>query len=126
MRETDSTESAPRAVGPYSQSVRAGSFLFISGQLGIDAATGKLVSSDVEQQAERALKNIGSILRAAGAGFDRVVKTTIFLSDMSTFERVNAVYSRFFVENLPARSTVQVAALPRGALVEIEAIAYIA
>ena len=121
-RQAISTGGAPAAIGPYSQGIRSGDMLFCSGQLGIDPATGELVEG-VEAQAERALRNLQSVLDAAGLGFDDVVKTTIFLADIGDFAAVNAVYARFMPDPPPARSTVQVAALPKAGRVEIEAIA---
>jgi 2-iminobutanoate/2-iminopropanoate deaminase len=121
-RQAISTGGAPGAVGPYSQAIRSGDMVFCSGQLGIEPVSGELVAG-VEAQAERALRNLQSVLDAAGLGFDDVVKTTIFLADIGDFVAVNAVYARFMPDPPPARSTVQVAALPKGGLVEIEAIA---
>jgi 2-iminobutanoate/2-iminopropanoate deaminase len=121
-REEVSALEAPAAIGPYSHAIAIDGFLFCSGQLGLDAETGQLVDG-VENQAERALMNLVAVLKAAGMSMADVVKTTIFLADLTQFSTVNEVYSRFVVEPAPARSTVQVAALPRGALVEIEAIA---
>jgi 2-iminobutanoate/2-iminopropanoate deaminase len=121
-RHAISTGGAAAAIGPYSQAIRSGDMLFCSGQLGIDPATGELVEG-VEAQAERALRNLQSVLDAAGLGFDDVVKTTIFLADIGDFAAVNAVYARFVPDPPPARSTVQVAALPKSGRVEIEAIA---
>jgi 2-iminobutanoate/2-iminopropanoate deaminase len=121
-RQAISTGGAAAAIGPYSQAIRSGDMLFCSGQLGIDPATGELVEG-VEAQAERALRNIQSVLDAAGLGFDDVVKTTIFLADIGDFAVVNAVYARFMPDPPPARSTIQVAALPKAGRVEIEAIA---
>jgi 2-iminobutanoate/2-iminopropanoate deaminase len=121
-RHAISTGGAAAAIGPYSQAIRSGDMLFCSGQLGIDPATGELVEG-VEAQAERALRNLQSVLDAAGLGFDDVVKTTVFLADIGDFAAVNAVYARFMPDPPPARSTVQVAALPKGGRVEIEAIA---
>ncbi|HEX7544018.1 MAG TPA: RidA family protein [Candidatus Limnocylindrales bacterium] len=121
-REEVSALEAPAAIGPYSHAIAIDGFLFCSGQLGLDAKTGQLVDG-VENQAERALMNLVAVLKAAGMSMADVVKTTIFLADLAHFSTVNEVYSRFVVEPAPARSTVQVAALPRGALVEIEAIA---
>jgi 2-iminobutanoate/2-iminopropanoate deaminase len=121
-RQAISTGGAPGAIGPYSQAIRSGDMVFCSGQLGIEPVSGELVEG-VEAQAERALRNLQSVLDAAGLGFDDVVKTTIFLTDMGDFAAVNAVYAPFMPDPPPARSTVQVAALPRGGLVEIEAIA---
>ena len=116
------TPSAPAAIGPYSQAVRCGRLLFASGQLGLNPATGTLAQS-VEAQAEQALRNLGAILQAAGLGYADIVKTTVFLSDLGDFAAVNSVYQRFFTDDPPARSCVQVAALPKGGLVEIECIA---
>lgn len=121
-RQAISTGGAPAAIGPYSQGIRSGDMLFCSGQLGLDPVSGELVEG-VEAQAERALRNLASVLDAAGLSFDDVVKTTIFLADIGDFAKVNAVYDRFMPDPPPARSTVQVAALPKGGLVEIEAIA---
>lgn len=121
-REEVSALEAPAAIGPYSHAIAIDGFLFCSGQLGLDAETGQLVDG-VENQAERALMNLVAVLKAADMSMADVVKTTIFLADLTHFSTVNEVYSRFVVEPAPARSTVQVAALPRGALVEIEAIA---
>jgi 2-iminobutanoate/2-iminopropanoate deaminase len=121
-RQAISTGSAPGAIGPYSQAIRSGDMVFCSGQLGLDPISGELADG-VEAQAERALRNLQSVLDAAGLGFDDVVKTTIFLADMADFAAVNAVYGTFMPDPPPARSTVQVAALPKGGRVEIEAIA---
>jgi len=121
-RQAISTGGAPGAIGPYSQAIRSGDMVFCSGQLGIEPVSGELVEG-VEAQAERALRNLQSVLDAAGLGFDDVVKTTIFLADIGDFVAVNGVYARFMPDPPPARSTVQVAALPKGGLVEIEAIA---
>ena len=122
QRRVVQTGRAPAAIGPYSQAIRAGGLVFVSGQLGLDPATGQL-AGDVEAQARQALTNLRAILEAAGSGLDRVVKTTLFLRTMADFERVNRVYAEFFPEPAPARSTVAVAELPRGAAVEVEAIA---
>jgi 2-iminobutanoate/2-iminopropanoate deaminase len=122
-RTAIATPLAPAALGPYSQGVSAGGFLFCSGQLGLDPATGDFAGPDVESQAERALTNLRNVLDAVGCTFADVVKTTIFLADMADFAAVNAVYGRFVTDPPPARSTVQVAALPKGGRVEIEAIA---
>ena len=121
-RQAISSGGAPAAIGPYSQAIRSGDMVFCSGQLGLDPATGELVDG-VEPQAERALRNLQTVLDAAALSFDDVVKTTIFLADIADFAAVNAVYARFMPDPPPARSTVQVAALPKGGLVEIEAIA---
>ena len=122
MDASYSTDAAPAAIGPYSQAVGAGRLVLCSGQLGTDPATGELADG-VEAQADRSLRNIGAVLAAAGLGYGDVVKTTIFLVDMADFAAVNAVYARFFSEPYPARSTVAVAALPRGGRIEIEALA---
>src|SRR5512138_2199489 len=121
-KEVVITEKA-KAVGPYSVGVKAGDFVFCSGQLGLDPSSGSLVEGGVEAEARQALKNMGVILEAAGSGLDRVVKTTVFLRDINDFARMNAVYAEFFQSEPPARSAVQVAALPRGGAVEIEAVA---
>ena len=125
-RTAISTAQAPAAIGPYSQAIRADCYLFCSGQLGLDPATGDLVAGDVGAQAEQALRNLGAVLEAAGLTFGDVVKTTIFLADMADFATVNGVYGRFVTDPPPARSTVAVAALPKGGLVEIEATARLA
>jgi len=116
------TEKAPAAIGPYSQAVKCGNLLFCSGQIPLDPATGEMVSGDIIMQAERVMKNIEAMLTAAGAGFDNVIKTTIYLVDMADFAAVNEVYGKRFPAHKPARSTVAVKALPRGALLEIEVI----
>ena len=125
MKKTVHSEAAPAAVGPYSQAVRAGDFLFVSGQLGIDPATKRMAEGGIENQAERALANNAAILEAAGGDMRSVVKTTVLLQSMDDFARLNQVYARFFPSDPPARATYQVAQLPLGALVEIEAIAYL-
>jgi 2-iminobutanoate/2-iminopropanoate deaminase len=117
------TPNAPAAIGPYSQAISAGGLLFCSGQLGLDPATGDFAGAGVEAQAERSMTNLRNVLDAAGCTFEDVVKTTIFLADMADFAAVNAVYGRFVSDPPPARSTVAVAALPKGGRVEIEAIA---
>jgi 2-iminobutanoate/2-iminopropanoate deaminase len=119
------TSAAPAAIGPYSQAIRAGDLLFVSGQLGLDPATKKLVEGGVASEAERALENIRAILEAAGGTLNDVVKTTVLLQSMDDFSRLNEVYARFFAGEPPARAAYQVAKLPLGALVEIEAIAYL-
>ncbi|MEO0026572.1 MAG: RidA family protein [candidate division WOR-3 bacterium] len=123
MKQSISSEKAPKPVGPYSPAVIAGEFVWTSGQLGIDPTTGELVPGGIEAETEQVLKNLAAVLEAAGSGLDRVVKTLIFITDMNQFARVNAVYARYFQEPYPARSTVQVSALPKGAMVEIEAVA---
>lgn len=117
------TDKAPAPIGPYSQAVLAGNELFCSGQIAIDPSTGELNGSDAAAQAEQVLRNLGAVLRAAEMDYGNVVKTTIFLVDMNDFAAVNTVYAKYFDAAKPARSTVAVAALPKGALVEIDAIA---
>ena len=124
QRNVIQTQHAPVAIGPYSQAIRAGNFLFASGQLGLDPQSGKL-QEGVEAQARQALTNIQAVLQSAGSSIDRVVKTTIFLADMNDFAKVNAIYGDVFQQEPPARSTVQVAALPLGGLVEVEVIALV-
>jgi 2-iminobutanoate/2-iminopropanoate deaminase len=114
------TKEAPQAIGPYSQAIKAGGFVFTAGQIPIDPATGKLIEGDVKAQTERVLKNLSAVLAAAGSGMDRVVKTTVFLKNMSDFPAMNEVYGQFFKNEPPSRSTVQVAALPKEALIEID------
>ena len=125
-RTAISTAQAPAAIGPYSQAICADGYLFCSGQLGLDPATGDFVAGDVRAQAEQALRNLGAVLEAAGLTFEDVVKSTIFLADMADFAAVNGVYGRFVTDPPPARSTVAVAALPKGGRVEIEATARLA
>jgi 2-iminobutanoate/2-iminopropanoate deaminase len=117
------TDRAPAAIGPYSQAVTANGFLFTAGQIALDPATGQVVPGDVSAQTERVLANLGAVLEAAGTSWTSVVKTTVFLHDMNDFPAVNQVYARVLGTARPARSTVQVAALPRGVLVEIDAVA---
>jgi len=123
MKTVIATENAPAAVGPYSQAIQAGNLIFTAGQLGLDPATGDFAGEDVATQTRQALKNIRAILEEAGAGMNQIVKTTIFVEDMADFQTVNAVYAEFFENAPPARSTVEVAALPLGGRVEIEAVA---
>lgn len=117
------TKNAPAPIGPYSQAVEVGGFLFCSGQIAIDPGTGEVKNGTVAEQTELVMKNIGAVLEAAGCSFDNVVKTTIFLTDMADFPAVNEVYGRYFKAAPPARSTVAVAGLPRGVKVEIEVVA---
>lgn len=123
MKESIHTAQAPAAIGPYSQAIRANGFVFVSGQLPVDPATGVFTGADVTAQTRQSLQNIQSILAEAGLGMDAVVKTTVFLQNMGDFAAMNEVYAAFFTGACPARAAVQVAALPKGALVEIEAIA---
>jgi 2-iminobutanoate/2-iminopropanoate deaminase len=119
------TENAPAAIGPYSQAIKAGDFVFASGQIPIDPQTGEFVAGGIREQTERVLKNLAAVLEAAGTGLDRVVKTTVFLADMGEFAAMNEVYGKFFTDVPPARATVAAAGLPRDARVEIEAIALV-
>jgi 2-iminobutanoate/2-iminopropanoate deaminase len=123
VRQIIKTEDAPQAIGPYSQAVAAGGFVFLSGQIPLDPATGQFVEGGIAEQTEQVLRNLSKVLEAAGTSLARVVKTTVFLADMSDFAAMNEVYGRFFSENAPARSTVQAARLPRDARVEIDVIA---
>ena len=124
MRQIISTDKAPAAIGPYAQANRIGDFIFTSGQIPLDPKTGEIVGTNIEEQAERVLENLMAVLEAAGTGPENVIKTTVFLADMNDFLKMNEVYARYFKgEKLPSRSAVQVAALPKGALIEIEAVA---
>jgi 2-iminobutanoate/2-iminopropanoate deaminase len=125
MKEIISTDRGPKAIGPYSQAIKANGFIFVSGQGSVDPATGKLVEGDTARQTERALENLKAILEAAGASLGSVVKTTVFLKDMNEFAAMNAVYGTYFRDVPPARSTIEVARLPKDARVEIEAIAIV-
>ena len=120
MKQAVSTDAAPKAIGPYSQAIVAGDLIFTSGQIPLDPKTQEMVKGDVRAQAERVMENLRAVLEAAGASFGQVVKTTIFLADLADFAVVNEVYGKRFTGAPPARSTVQVAALPKGARVEIE------
>ncbi|MCL2111462.1 MAG: RidA family protein [Clostridiales bacterium] len=125
-RSIIATDKAPAAIGPYSQANRIGDFIFTSGQIPLDPATGEMVGSDIVEQSERAFSNLKAVLEAAGTGLDRVIKTTVFLADIGDFAKMNEVYARYFTGSmLPSRSAVEVAALPKGALVEIEAVAVV-
>jgi 2-iminobutanoate/2-iminopropanoate deaminase len=123
MRQAVSTSSAPQAIGPYSQAVRAGGLLFVSGQIPLDPATGAMVDGDIGAQTRRVLQNLEAILTAAGASFAQVVRTTVYLADMADFAAMNEVYGTFFAQPAPARSTIQAAGLPKNARVEIDVIA---
>ncbi|OFW13308.1 MAG: reactive intermediate/imine deaminase [Acidobacteria bacterium RIFCSPLOWO2_12_FULL_67_14] len=123
MRTAITAPGAPAAIGPYSPAIRAGHLLFISGQIPVDPATGTLVTGDITAQTEQAMRNVGALLKAAGAGFEHVVRTTVFLADLGEFAAMNAAYARFVVDPPPARATVQVARLPRDVKIEIDAIA---
>jgi 2-iminobutanoate/2-iminopropanoate deaminase len=123
MREVISTHDAPQAIGPYSQAIRANGFVFVSGQVAIDPATQQVISGDVAAQTDRALKNLSTILQAAGSGLEKVARSTVFLKNMGDFAAINEVYGRYFNATPPARSTVEVARLPKDVLVEIDVIA---
>lgn len=124
-RASIASDRAPKAIGPYSQAIRSGDLLFLSGQIPLDPATGELVRGSIEAEVTRVLDNIAAVLAAGGCGFDDVVRTTVYLADMADFQAMNEVYGRVFGAARPARSTVQVAGLPRGARVEIDVIARI-
>lgn len=123
MRQAVSSESAPRAIGPYSQAIRAGSLLFVSGQIPLDPATGAMVDGDIAAQTHRVFANLKAILEAAGGSFEHVVRTTVYLADMNDFATVNEIYGTYFSSPAPARATVQAARLPKDARVEIDVIA---
>ena len=125
MREALSATGAPKAIGPYSPAIRAGGFLFLSGQIPIDPSTGLVVDGGIERQTEQVMRNIHALLEAAGIGFEHVVRTTVYLMDMDEFGPMNACYARFVTDPAPARATVQVARLPRDVRVEIDAIAVV-
>jgi len=122
VKEIISTDKAPKAIGPYSQAVRAGGFLFTAGQIALDPATGQIVEGDVARQTERVMQNLKAIVEAAGSSLDRAVKATVYLKDMDEFAAMNEVYGRYFASNPPARSTVEAARLPRDVRVEIDLI----
>lgn len=123
MKEAITTSDAPGAIGPYSQAVRAGNLVFLSGQVPTDPATGQLVPGDIAAQTRRAMDNLGAVLKASGCSYGDVVRTTIYLTDLGTFTAVNEAYAAYFTAPYPARATVQVSALPRGAAVEIDMVA---
>ncbi len=120
-----STGSAPKALGPYSQAIEAGQFLYVSGQVPIDPATGQLVEGGIADQTRRALENVGAILKAGGASFQHVVRTTVYLADLGDFAAMNEIYATFFTAPQPARSTIQAARLPRDARIEVDVIAFL-
>jgi len=123
MREVVATKDAPQAIGPYSQAIKAGGFIFVSGQVAINPPTGEIVPGGVAEQTERVMQNLAAILKAAGSGMEKVVKSGVFLKNMSDFAAMNAVYGKFFTSAPPARATVEVARLPKDVLVEIDVIA---
>ncbi len=125
MKQIIKTGRAPQAIGPYSQAIKANGFVFASGQIPIDPATGQFVAGGITEQTEQVMKNVAAVLVAAGSGLDRIVKTTVFLADMEEFAAMNEVYAKFFTSDPPARATVQAAGLPRNARVEIEVIALV-
>jgi 2-iminobutanoate/2-iminopropanoate deaminase len=122
-KEIIATENAPKAIGPYSQGTKSGGLIFVSGQLPVNAATGEFPVGGIEEQAKQSLKNVKAVLEAGGSCLENVLKTTVFLQDIKDFAAFNAVYAEFFKTDCPARSCIQIAALPKGALVEVEAIA---
>jgi 2-iminobutanoate/2-iminopropanoate deaminase len=124
MRDVISTPNAPKAIGPYSQAIRANGFVFVSGQVAFDPATQQIIDGDIAAQTDRVLKNLSAILAAAGTGLDKVVRSTVFLKNMGDFAAMNEVYGKYFTASPPARSTVEVARLPRDVLVEIDVIAF--
>jgi 2-iminobutanoate/2-iminopropanoate deaminase len=123
MREVIATDQAPKAIGPYSQAIRAQGLIFTSGQIPIDPATAQIVGSDVSAQTDRVLKNLAAILRASGSSLEKVLRCTVFLKDMNDFAAMNEVYGRYFKQEPPARSTVEVARLPKDVLVQIDVVA---
>ena len=123
MKTIINTVNAPAPIGPYSQAVVTGNLLFVSGQIPMDPATGEIISADIKAEAKQVMENLKAILTEAGSGFDHIIKTTIFLTDMQTFAQVNEVYGSYFTADFPARETVQVSALPKGVNVEISVIA---
>jgi 2-iminobutanoate/2-iminopropanoate deaminase len=125
MRQAVSTPQAPAAIGPYSQAIRAGQLLFVSGQVPIDPQTGQIVPGDIAAQTHRVMRNLGQILEAAGASYDNVVRTTVFLADLEDFSVMNEVYGGYFTQPAPARATVQVSRLPKDARIEIDLIAVV-
>jgi 2-iminobutanoate/2-iminopropanoate deaminase len=126
MRKIISTDRAPKAIGPYSQAVVANGFAFLSGQIPLDPATNQLIEGDISAQTERVFENMKSLLEACGSSLGQVVKTTVFIKDMGEFAKMNEIYSRYFPENSPARSTIEAARLPRDVRIEIECVALVA
>ena len=124
QKKHDNTTEAPAAIGPYSQAIRVGNFLYTSGQISLDPKTMEMITGNIELETEKVLQNIEAILSSEGLNFDHIIKTTVYLTDLSEFARMNQVYEKFFSNTKPARACVQVAALPKGAKVEIDAIAH--
>ncbi|MCF6096535.1 RidA family protein [Thermovorax subterraneus] len=124
MKEVIKTDMAPKAIGPYSQAIMVGDFLFASGQIAINPATGEIVEGGIEAQTRQVMENVKNILQAAGMDFSNVIKTTVFITNMDDFGKVNEIYATYFGENPPARSCVEVSRLPKGALIEVEVIAH--
>lgn len=124
-KEVIKSKKGPEAIGPYSQAIRAGGFLFVSGQIPLDPATTQIVGQTIEEQTDRVLQNIRGILEDAGSGLEKVVKTTVFLKDLGEFQKMNTVYAKYFATNPPARATVEVSNLPKGVRIEIDAIALV-
>lgn len=120
-----STDKAPKAIGPYSQAIKVGEFVYTAGQIALDPATGEIVGGGIEAQTRRVLQNLTEVLKAAGTSMDKVIKTTVFMTNLTEFNKMNAVYTEFFPKDPPARSTVQVAALPKMGVVEIEVVAMV-
>lgn len=120
-----STDKAPKAIGPYSQAIKVGEFVYTAGQIAIDPATGEIVGGGIEAQTRRVLQNLTEVLKGAGTSMDKVIKTTVFMTNLAEFNKMNAVYAEFFPKDPPARSTVQVAALPKMGVVEIEVVAMV-
>jgi 2-iminobutanoate/2-iminopropanoate deaminase len=125
IKHVINTKDAPGAIGPYSQAIKAGDYLFVSGQIPLDPATGQLISGGIVEQTRRVLDNLAGILKAAGVSFERVVKTTVYLQDMAEFTAMNEVYATYFPQPAPARATIQAAGLPRNVKVEIDLIAFV-
>lgn len=123
MKKIVATKEAPQAIGPYSQAIKAGGFVFVSGQIPLVPATGEMVQGGIEMQTEQVLKNLAAILKAAGSSLDAVVKTTVYITNIADFAKVNEVYAKFFVKDCPARVCVEVSNLPKGAMIEIDVIA---
>jgi 2-iminobutanoate/2-iminopropanoate deaminase len=125
MKKVIATDNAPKAIGPYSQAIKVGNMVFLSGQIPLDPKTGELISSDIQTETDRVLDNLAGVLKEAGCSFDHVVRTTIFLTNLGDFQAVNETYGKRFSKDPPARATVQVSALPRGCRVEIDAVAWL-